>query len=237
LTISGSTATFDSGLPNNIGVGDAIQYDSDNNGSIDALAIIHGRTSSTVYTVKNKDGVNDPTPTQAMDNDWAIYRAYTSLANWESQTQNSSITLDNINPSMDLVTANTQLNVACYGDGPDTVSVLIDGWTTDANNYIKIYTPVSSSEVGVSQRHSGKWDDSKYRMQVTGWGVVIGSNVSTPSAGTGYVWIDGLQVHLSTTTNDGNSALRVNQTTVANHRMSNNILRGPASGTHFHNLY
>ena len=54
LTISGSTATFGSGLPTNIGVGDVIQYDSDGNSSIDALAFIHGKNiSDTVYTVKH----------------------------------------------------------------------------------------------------------------------------------------------------------------------------------------
>ncbi|NIS80820.1 MAG: hypothetical protein GTO14_11555, partial [Anaerolineales bacterium] len=42
LTISGSTATFGTALADNIGVGDVIQYDSDDNGSIDALAFIHG---------------------------------------------------------------------------------------------------------------------------------------------------------------------------------------------------
>ena len=89
LTISGSTATFGVALANNIGVGDAIQYDSDGNGSIDALAFIHGRTSSQSYTVKNKTGA---TPTAvAGDNDWALYRAYTRLANWESQTENTNI--------------------------------------------------------------------------------------------------------------------------------------------------
>ena len=70
LTISGSTASFASALPNNIGVGDAIQYDSDSNGSIDALAFIHGRTNSQTYTVKNKSGAA-PTATAGPDNDWA----------------------------------------------------------------------------------------------------------------------------------------------------------------------
>ena len=56
LTIAGSTATFVSALPNNIGVGDVIQYDSDNNGSIDALAFIHGRSNSQTYTVKSRNG-------------------------------------------------------------------------------------------------------------------------------------------------------------------------------------
>ena len=60
LTIAGSTATFASGLPAYIGVGDVIQYDSDGNNSIDALAFIHGRTNSQTYTVANKNGA---TPT------------------------------------------------------------------------------------------------------------------------------------------------------------------------------
>ena len=47
MTISGSTATFESGLYDNIGVGDAIEYDSDGNDSIDAIVFIHGRTSAT----------------------------------------------------------------------------------------------------------------------------------------------------------------------------------------------
>ena len=29
------------------------------------------------------------------------------------------------------------------------------GWTTDAESYIKIYTPTETNEVGVSQRHDG----------------------------------------------------------------------------------
>ena len=60
LTILGSTATFGSVLSDSIGVGDAIQYDSDGNDTIDAIAFIHGRTDSQTYTVKDKDGA---TPT------------------------------------------------------------------------------------------------------------------------------------------------------------------------------
>ena len=31
----------------------------------------------------------------------------------------------------------------------------ISGWTTDADNYLRVFTPVTASEVGVSQRHTG----------------------------------------------------------------------------------
>ena len=85
MTISGSTATFDEPLPDRVGVGDAIQYDDDSDGDIDAndsIVFIHGRTSSTEYTVKTATGA-EPTAVSD-DNDWSIFRAYTSLANWES---------------------------------------------------------------------------------------------------------------------------------------------------------
>jgi hypothetical protein len=189
LVISGSTATFGTGLADTIGVGDVIQYDSDDNGSIDALAFIHGRTSSTEYTVKDKNG-SAPTAVTS-DYDWAIYRAYTSLANWESQTENPNITEpveNDVNPSPNLAAYNTIMNVACYGDGEDTTSAYINSWTTGPNNYIRIYTPVSPSEVGTSQRHNGTWDTSAYRIsQDGGYFAPIGIRER-------YVRIDGLQI-------------------------------------------
>ncbi|MFX1269789.1 MAG: hypothetical protein ACFFAK_17655, partial [Promethearchaeota archaeon] len=189
LVISGSTATFGAALADTIGVGDVIQYDSDDNGSIDTLAFIHGRTSSTVYTVKDKNGYA-PTPVTS-DYDWAIYRAYTSLANWESQTENPNITEpveDDVNPNPNLVSANTVMMVACYGDGEDATSAYINSWTTGPDNYIKIYTPVSPSEVGTSQRHNGAWDTSAYRIsQDGGYFAPIGIRER-------YVRIDGLQI-------------------------------------------
>ncbi|NIO61946.1 MAG: hypothetical protein GTO35_04930, partial [Gammaproteobacteria bacterium] len=175
---------------------DVIQYDSDDNGSIDALAFIHGRTSSTEYTVKDKNG-NAPTAVTS-DYDWAIYRAYTSLANWESQTENPNITEpveNDVNPSPNLAAYNTIMNVACYGDGADTTSVNIDGWTTGANNYIKIYTPYLSSEVGASQRHNGKWDNGKYRLEVTS------DTSSAISDSANYIRIEGLQVSMTVNAN------------------------------------
>ncbi|MCK4985262.1 MAG: hypothetical protein KAS40_07075, partial [Desulfobacterales bacterium] len=161
LEISGSTATFSGSMPDNIGVGDVLAY---NNGSAQ-LAFIHGRTSATVFTVKDKNG--DAPAAASAGTSVSVYRAYTSLSNWQSQTENTNITEpaeDDVNPSTDLVTANTIMMVACYGDGEDTTSVTITGWATDPDNYIKIFTPVSSSEVGTSQRHDGKWNTSAYRI-------------------------------------------------------------------------
>jgi hypothetical protein len=156
--ISGSTATFNSDaacvMPDNIGVGDVLVY---NNGS-NQLAFIHGRTSAKVFTVKDKDGGTPATATAGTS--VGVYRAYTLLSNWESQTQNTNITEPSpgdVNPSMDLVTANTIMMVACYNDNDTAMDDELDiaGWTTGASNYIRIFTPTDTSEVGTSQRHTG----------------------------------------------------------------------------------
>ncbi|MGD9314204.1 MAG: hypothetical protein PVI96_14900 [Desulfobacterales bacterium] len=200
LTISGSTATFGSALADKIGVGDVIQYDSDGNDSIDAIAFIHGRTNSQTYTVKDKDGA---TPTAVIgDNDWAIYRAYTSLANWEQLDENDTIdnAVEDFDQSgrLDLTSGSGFImKVACYGDGEDTTAVTVGGWTTDADNYIKIYTPTLTSEVGTSQRHSGyvAASPSYYRMKVSS--AIPDDAVITLRE---YMTIEGLVVRLDNTT-------------------------------------
>ena len=223
LTISGGTATFGSSLPDNIGVGDVIQYDSDGNASIDALAFIHGRTNSQTYAVRDKNGA---IPTAVIgDGNWSIYRAYTSLAFWESQSENSNIlepVENDVNPPLNLVTANTRLHVACYGDGPDTTAVTISGWTTGADTYIHIFTPNLSSQVGTTQRHRGVWDDTKYKLDVGNDQVI---DIAGAGSGPSDVWIDGLQINLVSTNSNGEDGINIDQTTAANHRISNNIIR------------
>jgi uncharacterized delta-60 repeat protein len=225
VEIYGTTATFSGAMPDNVGVGDVLQYQV--TGTY-YLAFIHGRVSDTVYTVVPADG---GTPqAAAAGTAVAVYRAYTSLANWQALNENDIIddTVENFDTSRDLVSANTIMKVACYGDGPDTTMVIIDGWTTSADNYIKIYTPYLSTEVGASQRHSGKWDNSKYRIESGVAPIRIGAN----SAGAGNVWIDGLQVYLSSVTGNGNSGILSYQTTQANHRISNNIIRSVTNNTY-----
>ncbi|NIM97046.1 MAG: hypothetical protein GTO24_02840, partial [candidate division Zixibacteria bacterium] len=225
LNISGSTATFNTGLPNKIGVGDVIEYDYNNSGSVNKLAFIHGRISATQYTVKDKDG-GDPTATTAEDNDWEIHRAYTSLENWQSGAENGNITEpaeDDVNPNKDLTSANTIMMVACYGDGEDTTGAYIDSWTTSADNYIKIFTPFWNTEVGTSQRHDGKWNDtSAYRISMKGdWIGVIGILER-------YVRIDGLQIDSDATYNNQSIGLKVddgNSDAAAEIHISNSIFR------------
>lgn len=241
LTISGSTATFANALADNIGVGDAIQYDSDNNGTIDAIAFIHGRTSSTVYTVKSNAGTV-PAASSAADNDWSIYRAYTSLFNAERGDENDSIddNLENFDDwiagglkdadegGKNIVTADQVWNIACYNgqdNAADTMTVTISGWTTGADNYLRIYTPKALNKVGTSQRHNGVWDMAKYRMEVVdASAIVVYAN---------YVRIEGLQLTISAPTaarailTYGNTSPTTNDL-----RVSNNILRGHNDGVY-----
>ncbi|KPJ58178.1 MAG: hypothetical protein AMJ46_14545, partial [Latescibacteria bacterium DG_63] len=181
VTISDSTATFSGSMPADVGVGDALTYNSGGN----RLAFIHGRTSSTVFTVRDKDG-NEPTAASA-GTAVGVYRAYTSLANWESQTENPNITEpteNDVNPSTNLVSANTVIMVACYADGVDTTGLSIDGWITGPDNYIRIYTPTSTSQVGISQRHTGT-AGTGYRIDPDTNGIRIGES---------YTQIEGLEV-------------------------------------------
>ena len=219
VTISGTTATFAGTMPDNIGVGDALAY---NNGSAQ-LAFITGRTTSTVYTVADKDG---GTPASASNVAVGVYRSYTSLFNWEASSENANITEpveNDVNPSTDLVTANTIMMVAAYGDGTDSTSVTINSWTTGASNYIKIYTPTSTSEVGNSQRHSGVWDASKYYIETGGRVLYVQE---------GYVRIEGLQISQTSVSASGDSGILV-ETGAETSEMyiSHNIIRGVNSTT------
>jgi hypothetical protein len=193
LNISGSTATFGSGLNNIIGLGDIIIYDADNNGSVESLAVIHGRTNSTTYTVQNSSG-SAPTVTVAADQDWIIYRAYTSLSNAEAGTVNPSIGLpfDTWSGGRDITNgtgSDEEWNIACYADNADTTAVNWNGWTTDPANYLRIFTPVSTSEVGASQRHNGVWTSSGYQLEVAN---AIGIQMQTD-----YIRVEGLQARLT----------------------------------------
>ena len=199
LTISGSTATFSTAMPANMGVGDVIVYNAAGTGDKNSLAFIHGRSSDTVYTVKDVNG-RLASSTSASTN-WQVFRAYTSLANAEAGTENTGIPanlrdFDTWSGGKNLASTTEQWNIACYGDATDTTAVTIDGWTTTADNYIRIYTPYLTSEVGTSQRHSGKWDTGKYRLEVLSseTGIYITGYITSKDYYRRDVRIEGLQI-------------------------------------------
>lgn len=179
LTISGSIATFSVSQPDSVGVGDAIQYDSDGNGSIDAICFIHGRTSGMEYTVKNAAGAA-PTAVTG-DEDWDIFRAYTSWANMEAGTENTGID-DSVEGfdtgNRNIVTATEVWNVAFY-PGTDMAQVNWAGWNINATYYVRFFTPYLASEVGRSMRHSGVLTSKCYKIQNAASVFLDGTNISS----------------------------------------------------------
>ena len=225
LDISGTIATFSLPLPSNIGVGDAIQYDANSSGSINAIAFIYERTSNNIFTVKDRDG-GIPLPTIMSDLSWSVFRAYTSLFEAETGNENSGLdgavrTFETWSNGKDLVVSDQIWNIACYNDGIDATAVMIDGWTTGPDKYIQIFTPFLPNQVGESQRHKGKWDTAAYRIMADPPGVWRGVIAILDD----HVRIHGLQVEAQGTDPDTDGIqVDTNQVTNAGDiRISHNL--------------
>jgi hypothetical protein len=185
ITITGGVATFSVPQPANVGVGDEIVYGG-------VTSYISGRISSTQYTVTTRLGASAANVGATLVT--RIYRAFASLATAVTNSSDAS----HLGTS-DLVNGGIQLNLACYADGvmtmADAAEVDITGYTTGPVTYIRIYTPLSTREVGVSQRHTG----------VFGTGFQLnGSNADIIQIDDNYVRIEGLTI-LATVTNNLNS--------------------------------
>jgi len=159
MTISGSTATFASALPDTVGVGDAIQYDSSNAGSVNAIAFIHGRTNNKTYTVKRFNGGTPASCTADTDGD--IYRAYTVLgaAGLQFGDENDGInnTVENFDKHTDGVNidARGEIWYIAFYAGKESVTNGInwDDWNTSSTERLVLFSPCSKTEVGTSQRN------------------------------------------------------------------------------------
>lgn len=132
---------------------------------------------------------------------------YNSLSAWEA-AQNRDLTASN------------EIEVAQIGGSwtsADTSSVDINGWTTNATHYIKIYTMPES-------RHNGKWDTGKYRMERAGDIIWVRED---------FIRINGLQ--FKTMSTSGNpAAINIPAVTLNSGydiRISNNIIQAAVSGT------
>jgi hypothetical protein len=144
LTLAGSAAA-------KIGVGDEIREGSNR-------YYITGRNSSTVFIIQDS-AANGGTPGDTAitfgTTSITIYRAFNSIsAAITGSADGSHLNLGV--PPYDLTAGDYQLNWPCYKDAVmDDGYFDIDDYTTAADNYIRIYTPVDSNEVGASQRHDG----------------------------------------------------------------------------------
>ena len=163
-----------------IGVGDVVDYDVDHK-----QCNISSKISQTVWSCVSATGGNPTSVSGATVN--TISHAFSSLSAAISGASDGT----HLNTT-DLVTGNYVLNIPCYYDsGPDTTSVTVSGYTTSSSTYIYIYTPSNTStEVNQSQRHNGKWSDSKYNL-ITSY-----SDYARPSINNSvnHIRIDGLQI-------------------------------------------
>ncbi len=115
----------------------------------------------------------------------------------------------------DLVALNRVLYVECYAM-QDTTPVNLTGFTTDADHYIRIYTPAS-------ERHQGKWDTNKYRLETNGQAINIAAN---------YVRIEGLQIQVTASSGtNANGISTANVVGAGDIRISYCIIKGVLSGT------
>ena len=140
----------------------------------------------------------------------------TSGANRAYPTLTNAITSEAA--SGGLVAADVYLTIVCEGTSPDTSAVDITGFTTDATHYVEVVTQTAG-------RHTGKWDTTKYRLEVAIDGDIL--KISVP-----YCRIDGLQI--KSTGNDAFVArgIRVGPgATGGNIRITNNIIRYAPTGT------
>ena len=239
VEIVGTTATFSASMPPKIGVGDVLEYGATN------LAFIYGRTSDTVYTVQSATG-GTPVATGA-GTPVSVFRAYTSLFNWAAQTENTSIAVSvrDFDTSTNLAGDNTIMQVAAYTDGPDAGASEVDitsAWITGANNYIRIYTPVSSSEVGVSQRHTGLAGTGYVRQPVKS----SAGHTELLEINTNYVRVEGLEFDGSNVTGaenfygifiqvaSGSTDIRIEHSLIHDLTNSNNT---PASSRYVRGIY
>src|SRR3989344_1132764 len=103
-----------------------------------------------------------------------VGRWYASISAWEAG-RNADITATGRNAIV--------RGLPYYDGAADTTGVSINGWTTDATHYIEIYVPLS-------ERHRGKWDDGKYRVELS-------SDANALIVKEVYTRIEGLQISVT----------------------------------------
>lgn len=126
---------------------------------------------------------------------------YTSLSAWEAGQQG------------DLVAADEIRQAECYSLS-DTTQVDIDGWTTDATRYIRIFTHATG-------RHAGVFDTGKYNLSVT--------DANTILLREDFVRFDGLQFHISGATSGRAFFQLISRGASSTLHISNCIFKGSAN--------
>jgi len=204
--------TLASAASANIGIGDQIRHGSNR-------YYITGRNSPTSFNIATATGgsVTDFSSTAI-----TIYRAYNSISAAEAGASDAS----HLNTS-DLVASNFLLQIACYADGNISGSTDVDGWTVDATRYVRFFTPVTLAEVGITQRHSGVWDETKFYMSGAPSAAFFTTNDN-------YVRIEGFQFNIASS-DQYRYGVRTNTSNGV--RILSNIMKQSGTGTNQSGVY
>jgi hypothetical protein len=240
FSINHGAASFANAILDSNGVGDAIFFDSDGNTTLDSLVFIHGRTDNQNFSVATAGG--GISPLVLVSNNWVIYRAYTSASNAENGIENTGIALD---PDIEIsimdfdawtlgkdISAQTgsdqKWNVALYAgvQADNTPLIISTDWVKDKGNTIRFFVPKDLNHVGISQRHSGSWDNTKYRIVVAD-STVVYTHTNTTT-------IEGLQIELSGTTNN---TIGIHSRNNSEGMVSHNIIRNTSTGENLHGCH
>jgi hypothetical protein len=235
LTIENGMAVFTTSLPDRVGVGDVILYSPSNELVPTRTAFVAGRTSSTVFAVRTSNG-GAADESRTPDTHWSLFRAYTSLADAVLGRVNQGVpsalaAFDQWPNGNDLVGANLVWNIACYADAPDVVDTNVviirqEDWITGPRNYLRLFAPDRPTEVGMSQRHPGAYDPTRYQLvrNSNGGNHLIDVFVA-------HARIEGLQV-VDRATNSSDANINVDlRADGSEDAIEGNLLRGgPSSG-------
>lgn len=222
LEVVGDEVRFGRAPGDQIGVGDALAYDADGDGTAESLAFVHRRLSSITYLVLSSTNTR-PNPTATRSSEWVLFRAYASLRDAAEGTPNPPSPVP-WTDDKDLVARGWSLQFACYGGERDLSQPRFVDWVTSEDAYLRVFSPSLPTEVGTSQRHAGVWDDAKYVLQPPD-----GSNDRALFAIDVSLRVDGLQIFVDTDGLDGDLPYGIDVDQLAPSRsvhVSNSLIRG-----------
>jgi hypothetical protein len=212
VTISAGLAAFS--VPqtaDGLGVGDVVDYGADHKRCFLSQKISTTRWRCTTAT----GGPPDPASAAAVN---SISHAFGSLAAAIAGASDS----EHLGTS-NLVQAGVSLHLPCYNDGgaPDTSRVVVSGYVATSQQRILIYAPTDTDiECNRRQRHTGAWDDTRYRLEVT----TLGSTDASLTLRVAHTRVEGLQVLASGASNvDG---IQTTGGPAGEYYVSNNIVVG-----------
>ena len=162
-SISNDTLYLDAPAPDTVGIGVVYQYLNNTN-----LSFIHKRVSSSVWVVKDSLGGTTYLNQVTNDGPGYFFHCYTGMANFNSGIENTLVATALRNwpgGNRNIQSANEDWFVPCYA-GRDSNSALINiaNWNTSPTHRIRFYSPTLPTEVGLSQRHQGHYEDYGYKL-------------------------------------------------------------------------